>query len=46
MSVGPGTYNSQLSFEKLKQRPCMTKIFPSNFLKEDCYEVVNNMKVL
>ncbi len=44
--MGPGTYNPHESFLVLKQRPCPTVIKKSSaFLKEECYEVVNNVKV-
>ena len=44
--VGPGTYKPESSLERLKAKTCMTKIKPSTILKEGCYEVVNNIKVL
>ena len=46
MNVGPGTYKPEISLDRLKQKPCMTKIQPSIILKEGCYELVNNIKVL
>ena len=44
--VGPGTYKPETSLDRLKAKPCMAKIKPSVILREDCYEVVNNIKVL
>ncbi len=46
LNVGPGTYKPEISLDKLKAKPCMAKIRPSLILKEECYEVVNNIKVL
>ncbi len=44
--VGPGTYKPETSLDRLKAKPCMAKMQPSVILREDCYEVVNNIKVL
>lgn len=46
LNVGPGTYKSEISLDRLKAKPCMTKIKPSYILKDECYEFVNNIKVL
>jgi hypothetical protein len=46
LNVGPGTYKPEISLDRLKAKPCMAKIRPSLILKEECYEVVNNIKVL
>ena len=46
LNVGPGTYKPEVSLDRLKAKPCMTKIAPSVIMDEGCYEMVNNIKVL
>ena len=46
LNVGPGTYKPEASLDRLKAKPCMAKIAKAQIVKEECYEVVNNIKVL
>ena len=47
-NVGPCTYNVIQAIKKLKEKPCFAKISKSYLVngKEECFEIVNNIKVL
>ncbi|CDW85299.1 UNKNOWN [Stylonychia lemnae] len=44
--VGPGSYGVGKAIQKLKQKPCMAKFSQTFIQDEDCYEIVNNIRVL
>jgi len=44
-SVGPGAYQVREATAKLKQKPCMVKLSHPVLHDEQCYELVNNLRV-
>jgi len=45
--VGPGAYESVQAVDKLRKKPCLSKILkPTIGEQEECYEIVNNTRIL